>query len=171
MTSSGEQGCVGRLLPSRPGPRCLLCCRLVDQGHLPYVHAYEHLPDQMKMEGKAAVVFRVEVGSWCWPGLLGPGPGPELCAVSSRASRPTAPSTGRRRRCCQSCNFLLFLQSAARACCTPPGSVCATCWTPTCQVTGPALLRLLASPRTASPSALTVSLLLVQPSSTRCCAG
>uniref|UniRef100_H3C9Y5 TATA box-binding protein-associated factor RNA polymerase I subunit B n=1 Tax=Tetraodon nigroviridis TaxID=99883 RepID=H3C9Y5_TETNG len=34
--------------------------RLVDQGHLPYVHAYERLPDEMKVEGKAAVVFRVE---------------------------------------------------------------------------------------------------------------
>ncbi|CAF89521.1 unnamed protein product [Tetraodon nigroviridis] len=33
---------------------------LVDQGHLPYVHAYERLPDEMKVEGKAAVVFRVE---------------------------------------------------------------------------------------------------------------
>lgn len=51
----------------------MLCSRLVGEGHIPYVHAYEHLPDEMKVEGKAAVVFRVEVGS-CW--LPGAGADP-----------------------------------------------------------------------------------------------
>lgn len=35
--------------------------RLVNEGHVPYVNAYEDLPDEMKLEGKDALIFRVEV--------------------------------------------------------------------------------------------------------------
>nr|XP_046229256.1 TATA box-binding protein-associated factor RNA polymerase I subunit B isoform X2 [Scatophagus argus] len=34
--------------------------RLVNEGHVPYVNAYEELPDEMKLEGKDALIFRVE---------------------------------------------------------------------------------------------------------------
>ncbi|KAK9531980.1 hypothetical protein VZT92_011365 [Zoarces viviparus] len=34
--------------------------RLVNDGHVPYVNAYEELPDEMKLEGKDALLFRVE---------------------------------------------------------------------------------------------------------------
>ncbi|XP_032399711.1 TATA box-binding protein-associated factor RNA polymerase I subunit B [Etheostoma spectabile] len=34
--------------------------RLVNEGHVPYVNAYEALPDEMKLEGKDALIFRVE---------------------------------------------------------------------------------------------------------------
>ncbi|KAM6906299.1 TATA box-binding protein-associated factor RNA polymerase I subunit B [Lycodopsis pacificus] len=34
--------------------------RLVNEGHVPYVNAYEELPDEMKLEGKDALLFRVE---------------------------------------------------------------------------------------------------------------
>ncbi|XP_030261202.1 TATA box-binding protein-associated factor RNA polymerase I subunit B [Sparus aurata] len=34
--------------------------RLVNEGHVPYVNAYEDLPDEMKLEGKDALIFRVE---------------------------------------------------------------------------------------------------------------
>lgn len=42
----------------------LVCCRLVNKGHVPYVNAYEQLPDEMNIKGKDAVIFRVEVSSW-----------------------------------------------------------------------------------------------------------
>lgn len=35
--------------------------RLVNEGHVPYVNSYEELPDEMKLEGKDALIFRVEV--------------------------------------------------------------------------------------------------------------
>lgn len=38
--------------------------RLVNVGHVPYVNAYEELPDEMKLEGKDVLLFRVEVSSW-----------------------------------------------------------------------------------------------------------
>ncbi|XP_049914730.1 TATA box-binding protein-associated factor RNA polymerase I subunit B isoform X1 [Epinephelus moara] len=34
--------------------------RLVNERHVPYVNAYEELPDEMKLEGKDALIFRVE---------------------------------------------------------------------------------------------------------------
>ncbi|XP_060947936.1 TATA box-binding protein-associated factor RNA polymerase I subunit B, partial [Limanda limanda] len=34
--------------------------RLVNEGHVPYVNAFEELPEEMKLEGKDALVFRVE---------------------------------------------------------------------------------------------------------------
>ncbi|XP_070782239.1 TATA box-binding protein-associated factor RNA polymerase I subunit B [Enoplosus armatus] len=34
--------------------------RLVNEGHVPYVNAYEELPEEMKLEGKDALIFRVE---------------------------------------------------------------------------------------------------------------
>ncbi|XP_063757510.1 LOW QUALITY PROTEIN: TATA box-binding protein-associated factor RNA polymerase I subunit B [Eleginops maclovinus] len=34
--------------------------RLVSEGHVPYVNAYEDLPDEMKLEGKDALFFRVQ---------------------------------------------------------------------------------------------------------------
>uniref|UniRef100_UPI0037E73436 TATA box-binding protein-associated factor RNA polymerase I subunit B n=1 Tax=Semicossyphus pulcher TaxID=241346 RepID=UPI0037E73436 len=34
--------------------------RLVSEGHVPYVNAYEELPEEMKLEGKDALIFRVE---------------------------------------------------------------------------------------------------------------
>ncbi|XP_044024103.1 TATA box-binding protein-associated factor RNA polymerase I subunit B isoform X2 [Siniperca chuatsi] len=34
--------------------------RLVNEGHVPYVNAYEELPDEMKLEGKDSLIFRVE---------------------------------------------------------------------------------------------------------------
>ncbi|TNN36456.1 TATA box-binding protein-associated factor RNA polymerase I subunit B [Liparis tanakae] len=35
--------------------------RLVNEGHVPYLNAYEELPDEMRLEGKDALIFRVEV--------------------------------------------------------------------------------------------------------------
>ncbi|XP_041814754.1 TATA box-binding protein-associated factor RNA polymerase I subunit B isoform X2 [Chelmon rostratus] len=35
--------------------------RLVNEGHVPYVNSYEELPDEMKLEGKDALIFRVEL--------------------------------------------------------------------------------------------------------------
>lgn len=43
---------------------CLMFSRLVNVGHVPYVNAYEELPDEMKLEGKDVLLFRVEVSSW-----------------------------------------------------------------------------------------------------------
>lgn len=34
--------------------------RLVNEGHVPYVNAYEELPEEMKLEGRDALIFRVE---------------------------------------------------------------------------------------------------------------
>ncbi|XP_076613267.1 TATA box-binding protein-associated factor RNA polymerase I subunit B isoform X2 [Chaetodon auriga] len=34
--------------------------RLVNEGHVPYVKSFEELPDEMKLEGKDALIFRVE---------------------------------------------------------------------------------------------------------------
>uniref|UniRef100_A0A8C9ZKS9 TATA box-binding protein-associated factor RNA polymerase I subunit B n=1 Tax=Sander lucioperca TaxID=283035 RepID=A0A8C9ZKS9_SANLU len=34
--------------------------RLVNEGHVPYVNAYEELPEEMKLKGKDALIFRVE---------------------------------------------------------------------------------------------------------------
>ncbi|XP_037305932.2 TATA box-binding protein-associated factor RNA polymerase I subunit B [Pungitius pungitius] len=34
--------------------------RLVNEGHVPYVNAYQELPDEMKLEGKDALLFRVQ---------------------------------------------------------------------------------------------------------------
>ncbi|XP_074471961.1 TATA box-binding protein-associated factor RNA polymerase I subunit B [Sebastes fasciatus] len=34
--------------------------RLVNEGHVPYVNAYEELPDEMKLDGKDGLIFRVE---------------------------------------------------------------------------------------------------------------
>ncbi|KAI3364674.1 hypothetical protein L3Q82_011449, partial [Scortum barcoo] len=34
--------------------------RLVNEGHVPYLNAYEELPEEMKLEGKDALIFRVE---------------------------------------------------------------------------------------------------------------
>ncbi|KAM6992110.1 TATA box-binding protein-associated factor RNA polymerase I subunit B [Tautogolabrus adspersus] len=34
--------------------------RLVNEGHVPYVNAYEELPEEMKLEGKDSLIFRVE---------------------------------------------------------------------------------------------------------------
>ncbi|TNM94503.1 hypothetical protein fugu_017262 [Takifugu bimaculatus] len=34
--------------------------RLVNKGHVPYVNAYEQLPDEMNIKGKDALIFRVE---------------------------------------------------------------------------------------------------------------
>uniref|UniRef100_A0A3Q3XJY7 TATA box-binding protein-associated factor RNA polymerase I subunit B n=1 Tax=Mola mola TaxID=94237 RepID=A0A3Q3XJY7_MOLML len=34
--------------------------RLVSEGHVPYVNAYEELPDEMKLAGKDSLLFRVE---------------------------------------------------------------------------------------------------------------
>ncbi|KAM9339387.1 TATA box-binding protein-associated factor RNA polymerase I subunit B [Symphorus nematophorus] len=34
--------------------------RLVNEGRVPYVNAFEQLPDEMKLEGKDALIFRVE---------------------------------------------------------------------------------------------------------------
>ncbi|XP_044232812.1 TATA box-binding protein-associated factor RNA polymerase I subunit B isoform X1 [Thunnus albacares] len=34
--------------------------RLVKEGHVPYVNAYEELPEEMKLEGKDSLIFRVE---------------------------------------------------------------------------------------------------------------
>lgn len=41
-----------------------MCFRLVNEGHVPYVNAYEELPDEMKLDGKDTLLFRVEVSSW-----------------------------------------------------------------------------------------------------------
>ncbi len=35
--------------------------RLVNEGHVPYVNSYEELPEEMKLDGKDALIFRVEV--------------------------------------------------------------------------------------------------------------
>lgn len=35
--------------------------RLVKEGHVPYVNSYEELPEEMKLDGKDALIFRVEV--------------------------------------------------------------------------------------------------------------
>lgn len=35
--------------------------RLVNEGHVPFVNAYEELPDEMKLDGKDGLIFRVEV--------------------------------------------------------------------------------------------------------------
>lgn len=34
--------------------------RLVNEGHVPYVNAYEELPEEMRLEGKDGLIFRVE---------------------------------------------------------------------------------------------------------------
>lgn len=34
--------------------------RLVNEGHVPYVNAYQELPDEMKLYGKDSLIFRVE---------------------------------------------------------------------------------------------------------------
>ncbi|KAK1874708.1 Cleavage and polyadenylation specificity factor subunit 3, partial [Dissostichus eleginoides] len=34
--------------------------RLVNEGHVPYVNAYQDLPEEMKLEGKDALIFRVQ---------------------------------------------------------------------------------------------------------------
>ncbi|KAM8831742.1 TATA box-binding protein-associated factor RNA polymerase I subunit B isoform 2-T2 [Spinachia spinachia] len=34
--------------------------RLVNEGHVPYVNAYQELPDEMKLQGKDALLFRVQ---------------------------------------------------------------------------------------------------------------
>ncbi|CAB1440518.1 unnamed protein product [Pleuronectes platessa] len=34
--------------------------RLVNEGHVPYVNAFEELPEEMKLDGKDALIFRVE---------------------------------------------------------------------------------------------------------------
>nr|XP_020480334.1 TATA box-binding protein-associated factor RNA polymerase I subunit B [Monopterus albus] len=34
--------------------------RLVNEGHIPYVNAYEELPDEMKLDGRDGLIFRVE---------------------------------------------------------------------------------------------------------------
>lgn len=50
-----------------PGPSwnvCLMCSRLVTDGLVPYVKAYEELPVEMRLEGKDGLLFRVEVSSW-----------------------------------------------------------------------------------------------------------
>lgn len=41
-----------------------MCFRLVNEGHVPYINAYEELPEEMKLEGRDALLFRVEVRSW-----------------------------------------------------------------------------------------------------------
>lgn len=35
--------------------------RLVGEGHVPYLNAHEDLPEEMKLEGKDALIFRVKV--------------------------------------------------------------------------------------------------------------
>lgn len=50
--------------PGRSWNSCLMCFRLVNEGHVPYVNAYEELPDEMKLDGKDTLLFRVEVSSW-----------------------------------------------------------------------------------------------------------
>lgn len=51
------------------------------------MHAHERLPEEMKVEGKAAVIFRVEVGS-AEPGgaAAGPEPLPPVQAVPSHCA-------------------------------------------------------------------------------------
>lgn len=44
-----------------PGVSGVFVSRLVNEGHVPYVNAYEELPDEMKLEGKDALIFKVEV--------------------------------------------------------------------------------------------------------------
>lgn len=39
----------------------MFVCRLVNEGHVPYVNAFEELPDEMKLEGKDHLIFKVEV--------------------------------------------------------------------------------------------------------------
>lgn len=41
-----------------------MCFRLVNDGHVPYINAYEELPEEMKLEGRDALLFRVEVKLW-----------------------------------------------------------------------------------------------------------
>lgn len=53
-----------RLSPESPGRccnSCPMCSRLVNEGHVPFVNAYEGLPDEMKLEGTDVLLFRVEV--------------------------------------------------------------------------------------------------------------
>lgn len=38
--------------------------RLVNEGRVPYVNAYEELPEEMRLEGKDGLIFRVEVRLW-----------------------------------------------------------------------------------------------------------
>lgn len=48
-------------------------CRLVNEGHIPYLNAYEQLPEEMKVTGKDSLIFVVEVRKP--PSCLLPGPG------------------------------------------------------------------------------------------------
>lgn len=60
--------CEEVLLPyyegEEPKKGCLMCSRLVTEGLVPYVKAYEELPVEMRLEGKDGLLFRVEVSSW-----------------------------------------------------------------------------------------------------------
>lgn len=40
-----------------------LCCvyRFTAEGHIPYINAYENFPEDMKLFGRDALIFRVEV--------------------------------------------------------------------------------------------------------------
>lgn len=100
---------------------------MVNKGHVPYVNAYEQLPDEMNIKGKDVIIFRVEVSCWAkldscrtLSGLS------DVFCLFSRACRPTVPFIGRQKLCFHSFNFLLFLQSLARLCCIPSRSVCGT---------------------------------------------
>lgn len=44
--------------------------RLVNEGHVPFVNAYEELPEEMKLEGKDALIFRVEVRNQSAPNIV-----------------------------------------------------------------------------------------------------
>lgn len=140
------------------------------------MHAHEHLPDEMKVEGKAAIIFRVEVGS-C--GVPGAGVDPWNQVLSTVLCLQSVPSHCAVHREAESLLSVLQLPGfppiSSQILLHParlslrylldanlPGNGCKRCSASSC-------------PHTRRPpactSALTASLLLVQLSSTRCCAG
>lgn len=92
-----------------------------------------------------------------------------MFCLFSRACRPTVPFIGRQRLCFHSFNFLLFLQSMARACCILSGSVCGIWLIPIYQVKGSNAHHKHRS--WPGWCWLFPSLVLVQLSSIHCCAG
>ncbi|KAF3835837.1 hypothetical protein F7725_028395 [Dissostichus mawsoni] len=57
--------CLGARALWTPPASCRLGCGgaaalLVNEGHVPYVNAYQDLPEEMKLEGKDALIFRVQ---------------------------------------------------------------------------------------------------------------
>lgn len=60
-TLSGNQNLES---PAKSWSSCLMCFRLVSEGHVPYVNAFKELPDEMKLAGKDLLPFRVQVSLW-----------------------------------------------------------------------------------------------------------